>query len=266
MLVENLSQILHNISMLFTYKDTAQNQFFKDLIKKGKCFVLLKENGQFIFAPSRFVGYIENDIEKHLKNSGKHGGDTNIAIRRILGREEINESVEGLFLTFCKENEITPDNKSRRYWVVSVSLKEEQLINDLMELGAILPKTTRENLSLARIGQGKFRVSLIDFWGGCALSGCKAINLLRASHIKPWKDSDNEERLDVYNGLLLMPNYDSLFDKGIITFDVDGEIVISSLISRQDLKAFGVKENMTIQIQESHQKYLDFHREYVFQK
>jgi 5-methylcytosine-specific restriction protein A len=54
--------------------------------------------------------------------------------------------------------------------------------------------------------------------------------LLKASHIKPWRDSDNAERLDIYNGLLLIPNLDSAFDKGYISFDDGGKIIISDMI------------------------------------
>lgn len=63
-----------------------------------------------------------------------------------------------------------------------------------------LPETTREAVIQSRIGQGLFRTDLIEFWQGCSVTDCKHIELLRASHIKPWRDSSNAERLDTYNG------------------------------------------------------------------
>jgi putative restriction endonuclease len=79
----------------------------------------------------------------------------------------------------------------------------------------------------ARIGQGAFRAKLIVLWGSCAVTGYKDLNLLVASHIKPWSVSSNSERLDVYNGLLLVPNLDKAFDSGFISFKESGEIMIS---------------------------------------
>ncbi|WP_405169408.1 HNH endonuclease [Paenibacillus sp. FSL H3-0286] len=266
MFVENVSQILHNIAMLEVYKNTVNHHFYIDIIRKGKCIVFLKENNSISFVPSRFVGYLDNDMEKHINNSGKHGGDTNIAIRRILGKEEENERIEELFMKFCSDNEITPDKKQRKFWTIDLSNKEGQLINDILELESIHPITTRESLSLARIGQGKFRSSLIDYWGGCAITNCKTHSLLKASHIKPWKDSNNLERLDVFNGILLMPNYDTLFDKGLISFSNKGHIIISPSLSSNDIKIIGIKKNASINFEVKHQDYLTFHRENIFDK
>ncbi|WP_081386917.1 HNH endonuclease [Paenibacillus odorifer] len=266
MLVENVSQILHNIAMLEAYKNTQNHQFYNDIIKKGKCIIFLKSSNSETFAPSRFVGYFDNGMEKHLNNFGKHGGDTNIAIRRILGKEEENERIEEFFLKFCDENKIVPENKIRKYWTIDVSKKDSQLINDILELESIHPVTTRENFSLARIGQGRFRSSLIDYWGGCAITKCKTQSLLKASHIKPWKDSNNFERLDVFNGILLMPNYDTLFDKGLITFSNDGIIVISRVLSEFDIGIIGLRNNIRINFEERHLEYLSFHKENVFER
>ena len=93
-----------------------------------------------------------------------------------------------------------------------------------------LPETERKSIMLSRIGQGAFRSGLIGYWKRCAVTGCDSLDLLKASHIKPWRDSDNAERLDIYNGLLLIPNLDSAFDKGYISFDDGGKIIISDMI------------------------------------
>ncbi|QDV39293.1 HNH endonuclease [Tautonia plasticadhaerens] len=72
---------------------------------------------------------------------------------------------------------------------------------------AVADTTERRALVLSRVGQGQFRDSLMSVWGGrCAVTGLDLPVLLRASHIKPWRDSDNRERLDAYNGLLLSPS------------------------------------------------------------
>lgn len=87
--------------------------------------------------------------------------------------------------------------------------------------------TEKNAIIKSRIGQGLFRERLISYWSGCSITKCKLTNILVASHIKPWRIASNEERLDVYNGLLLTPNYDKLFDLGFISFDNNGMILFS---------------------------------------
>ena len=77
----------------------------------------------------------------------------------------------------------------------------------------------------ARIGQGRYRKQLIDLWGRCSVTGYNEPSLLIASHIKPWRGSSNEERLDRYNGLLLQPNLDKAFDTGLISFSEAGRFL-----------------------------------------
>lgn len=128
-----------------------------------------------------------------------------------------------------------------------------------------IAETTRRQLIEARVGQGLFRQELIDFWHGCAVSRCTAVGLLVASHIKPWRVADNRERLDVYNGLLLLPNIDSLFDKGYITFTERGAIRISSFITPRQREALGITpESHLVSVSPAHQPYLDYHRRQCF--
>lgn len=89
-----------------------------------------------------------------------------------------------------------------------------------------LPETERKSIIQSRLGQGVFRKCLIEYWKGCAVTECKFSPLLKASHIKPWSKSTNQERLDVFNGLLLAPNIDAAFDIGYVSFDEKGKIII----------------------------------------
>lgn len=89
--------------------------------------------------------------------------------------------------------------------------------------------------------------------------------LLVASHIKPWSVSDNFERLDPYNGLLLLPNYDKLFDLGYITFDPQGRIVCSRLLDNIDRKTMGITPDLRLtKVEERHIQYLKYHYEHCF--
>lgn len=134
-------------------------------------------------------------------------------------------------------------------------------ISDIIELPNV-GNTEKSSLIQSRIGQGKFRDSLVKLWGGCAVTKCTEISLLVASHIKPWSKSDNQERLDPYNGLLLLPNLDKAFDLGFISFDSSGNILISS--SLPEFRLLGISETMSIQIKEKNKNYLKHHRSHVF--
>jgi hypothetical protein len=78
------------------------------------------------------------------------------------------------------------------------------------------------------------------YWGGqCAVTGLDIPVLPRASHIKPWRDSNNRERLDPYNGLLLSPSYDAAFDAGLIAFADDGAVVLTGQLTLSQIDRLG---------------------------
>ena len=145
-------------------------------------------------------------------------------------------------------------------------ISAEDIQDDIAELfdDQSLGKTEKAMLINARVGQGKFRQQLIDEWQGCALTGFNDPRFLVASHIKPWRNSDNQERLDPYNGLLLLPNYDKVFDLGYITFAADGDIMVSTELENIDL--LGVRHNMAVRLDHRHHGYMSYHREMVFEK
>lgn len=146
----------------------------------------------------------------------------------------------------------------------------ELLLNEnskVLELIDIIENNNEFNTEIkrdltTRLGQGKFREKLIGYWKGCSVTNSGMIDILVASHIKPWKNSNNQERLDVYNGLLLLPNLDKLFDKGYISFDDRGHILISSKIENREI--LGINNKMSIKLEKEHLKYLKYHREELF--
>jgi len=97
-----------------------------------------------------------------------------------------------------------------------------------------VPETGREAITKARIGQVAFRLGVISLWGCCAVTGCALESVLVSSHIVPWKDATNTERLDPLNGLLLTPNFDSLFDQFLISFNDDGSILLSKDLTAEE--------------------------------
>jgi hypothetical protein len=133
---------------------------------------------------------------------------------------------------------------------------------------ATVDATERRALALSRIGQGRYRESLMEIWDGwCGVTDLDLPLLLRASHIKPWRDSDNRERLDPYNGLLLSPSFDAVFDVGLITFADDGRAVLSAELTPSQIVELGIDSAARItRLQERHRSYLDHHRVHVFSR
>ena len=127
-----------------------------------------------------------------------------------------------------------------------------------------IPITERISIAKSRIGQGVFRDGLVSYWEKCSVTGYEDVRFLRASHIKPWKASNNQERLDIYNGLLLLPTLDLVFDKGFITFDERGKIVISKHLYMPN--ALGISNGMSVNIRCEHIQYMEYHRDKVFEK
>ncbi len=126
-----------------------------------------------------------------------------------------------------------------------------------------IAKTEKATYINARIGQGKYRNSLIGYWDQCALTGFKDVRFLVASHIKPWRVSDNTEKLDPFNGLLLLPNLDKVFDLGFITFSNSGNIIISKHLEARE--KLGLFESMKLKLEEQHLPYIKFHRNKMYE-
>ncbi|BAK15230.1 predicted restriction endonuclease [Solibacillus silvestris StLB046] len=114
-----------------------------------------------------------------------------------------------------------------------------------------------------RKGQEKFRKILLKKYDYCALCGVSAIHT-RASHIKPWAVSNDRERLDLHNGLLLCPNHDYLFDNGFISFTDDGKLLISVKLSKIQMQFFNIHTQMRLKLTEQMKAYLKHHRENIF--
>ena len=127
-------------------------------------------------------------------------------------------------------------------------------------------RTEIETLIKARQGQGRFRQKLLKLYPICPLTDLDIQSLLIASHIKPWSVCNNNERLDPFNGLMLAPNIDRLFDKGLITFDPDGTIKISPKIDPENQERLGISRDMKLKIEPESEKYFEYHRNHVFQK
>ncbi len=123
-------------------------------------------------------------------------------------------------------------------------------------------ETTQQALIDARLGQEGFRAELLRLGQGrCALTGCAIEPVLRASHIRPWRDADDESRLDPNNGLLLAAHADALFDRYLISFDDEGRLLLANSLSEFDLTALGLRAHMRIRLRPEQRAYMAHHRQ-----
>ncbi len=118
--------------------------------------------------------------------------------------------------------------------------------NTLADIKTIISSTTTDPTTMqaqvtVRLGQGEFGSEVRELWNHrCAVSGSSTMAALEASHIKPWADSTDDERLDPNNGLLLTANLHKLFDAGLISFEDSGMMLVSSKLSQPERELFGV--------------------------
>ena len=160
--------------------------------------------------------------------------------------------------------------KQYRYFINAVAEDvEDSAYIESIKNDTEIPETERKAIIQSRVGQGTFRKALFEkYQGRCIITGLNHPKLLVASHIKPWAVSSNRERLSVDNGLLLSATYDRLFDSGLITFDRQGKIFLSSFIGAENTKRLNLSNDMcfNLRISGNMGEYLDYHNDVLFVK
>jgi putative restriction endonuclease len=125
-------------------------------------------------------------------------------------------------------------------------------------------ETEKQQLVLARRGQGLFRTGLYQVEPRCRITHVTNKVHLVASHIKPWSKSDNEERLDRFNGLLLAPHADHLFDGGYISFANNGNLIVSRKLDPSILIDWHIDPTINVgAFRREQSSYLEYHRDAI---
>lgn len=234
-------------------------------------FFVTKEKQE---ALAQYNDYIDGNM-LFWEGEEKHSTDKRVVEARNRGDEihlfyrEVHHTPFVYFgRIFLTDYQLRSDKPSEFVFRVETLSSEEDVLKEVSEHAGeykSLDKTEQEQIVKSRLGQGLFRKNVIKLWGSCSVTGLQIVSLLRASHIKPWKNSSNHERLYPFNGLLLTPNYDFLFDKGFVTFKSNGNIVISKRLSPFACKVFDVNDELRLRNVFSESKeYLEFHRDKVF--
>ena len=117
-----------------------------------------------------------------------------------------------------------------------------------------------------RIGQEKFRRNLLNEISFCPITGITDKRILTASHIKPWRVSNNNERLDKNNGFIFSPTIDKLFDIGLITFENNKSLLVSKALDKSNIISIGIEPKKVYDKLpvENRIQYLEYHRNFIF--
>ena len=239
------------------------------LYNSNSSFLDLEKNLQAKCKYSLYLGELRNDnnIDQYRESihKNKKYEKTSISICFDLPKKIINkyglqekDNYEGKKI-FQNENIFsTEQTNSQRMLSGDIKVLLEKKIDI----------TTKEALVNARVGQGMFRLKVLQLWDNrCCVTGSTTIDAIRASHIKPWRDSIDEERLNPYNGLPLTASLDALFDAGLISFESSGTLIVSPLLSERERNIFQVELGSLTKVpNELTAEYLPYHRKHVFRE
>lgn len=159
----------------------------------------------------------------------------------------------------ASENIITLPTNVQAQW-------EEHQLQQLRADNQIA-ETEKSALVMSRRGQGLFRERVGMIERSCRITKVTQKEYLRASHCKPWRDANNEDRLNGENGLMLTPDVDLLFDRGLISFENNGKVLVSPVAHIQTLEQMGLgPQNLgnVGSFSEGQRTFLEYHRENVF--
>ncbi|MDZ4994680.1 HNH endonuclease [Clostridium perfringens] len=214
------------------------------------------------------------EIEGEIKGRIRMNWTKLIPKMKEVFKNEINDfedseelSVRVPRLKFTKETAIKYDVEMRTKYSHDVLCELEKLeidvenktIEEINQVGEVIERVVK-----ARKNQNKFREALFKRENKCKICGLAHKELLIASHIKPWSESTPEEKLNPFNGFLLCPNHDSLFDKHLITFEDNGRIIISKRLSEKDKLLLNIDNDIIINIEEENKKFLERHRKVFY--
>ena len=153
------------------------------------------------------------------------------------------------------QHELAPSLETESEYEINLEIESRKIEGDLEKV----------QLTKSRRGQGIFKANVRLVEKSCRVTGVSNIKHLRASHIKPWSISNNEEKLDGHNGLLLSPHVDHLFDRGYISFTDSGAVLISGELNLIVLDQWAISSKRNVgPFKEMQAKYLEFHRDVVF--
>jgi predicted restriction endonuclease len=175
----------------------------------------------------------------------------------LIGKEATSVADVGLEISKVERDSPAPERDIEEW---------ERRVEVAIATDTAIRETEKTALVQARRGQGLFRDNVRSIERACRITKVERMEHLIASHVQPWRDSNNEERLDGENGLLLTPTVDHLFDKGFISFEDSGRLIVSPVADQKSLTRMGVDPVNGVNVgafSQGQRRYLNFHRENV---
>lgn len=242
-----------------------RNHDFISKFRQSYRFVLYRVGSDDFFLPAKAL------VKRYHAQLGAEAlplvsGWRTIELSRYFG--EPVEALESRFKTFRKKWALTPKKVDPKFWYFERSngIDLNNLPSNTQEVEEIINRIRDEDITeclqliLKRIGQSKFRKNLLKRDGKCVLTGIRLESVLIASHIKGWSDSDDSERLDTDNGLLMSATYDRLFDAYLISFNDDGSVIFNRKLAKYKSLTEPVK-HARIQMSANMRQFMKHHRE-----
>lgn len=174
----------------------------------------------------------------------------------------ISEALGHLLLALLKADEIRELDFPTPY--IAAPSIDSNLLDDIRSIEAdeSIPETQKLQLAKARIGQGLFRTRVILLDSTCRVTGVSDARLLIAGHIKPWRESSNAERINGFNGIMLSPHVDALFDEQLISFEDDGRMHVHKSLPLDVLERWSIDPAKRVEGFRSEQsEFLAHHRQ-----
>lgn len=241
-MIKNITYLSEIISALEYYDGMASLKEINEYIERKDILPNIHTNANW----TRNVSAV---IQRHCSRTKSYAGGADLFY-----------SVYGIGEGFWGLNSMQNNSEKETSPIIKRKIAE-------VEKDVAMDCTVKEAVIKARLGQGLFRKRMFEKYNGrCVVTGIDDANLLIASHIKPWRSANNNERISCENGLLLSPLYDRMFDLGLITFDCDMQIVVSSKLSDKNINLINIDCN-TVFIHSPSKEFcenMEFHRKNIF--
>ncbi|MBN2035706.1 MAG: HNH endonuclease [Chitinispirillaceae bacterium] len=218
---------------------------------------------------TQYEDHIDSDILFWEGEKG-HGSDKRIIERKDIIHVFFRKRHHSPFIyegrAILRSHNRFVDRPSKfTFELIDQKIEEGNMVAEIQSQYGI-SKTEREAIIKSRIGQGLYRNRAIELWKTCSVTGFTKEDVLIASHIKPWKMSSNEERINPYNSLLLVPTLDKLFDNGYIAFESNGNIMLSNKVDQKDWNRIGINKALRLrEVPYETKHFLNYHCEYIYE-
>lgn len=235
-------------------------------------FGKISQNNPEIIKLANLLGRTPGSVGLKMHNLAHY--DPELQKRNVTAMAHGSKLDEEIFAEFSK------DWTELSYQAQIINAKmQNRNISEIIDFGNIeeIPAGEyKEQMMKTRVGQYFFRLAVLNSYGNrCCVTGLTKLDMLIASHIKPWKVSDRQtERTNPCNGLCLNPFHDKAFDRGLMTIDKNYNIIISRKIKEarmdQETRAWllGYEKRQIILPDKffPRKDFIEYHNDVVFQR